>query len=173
MPLTIEDGSIVQGADSYVSASDLKLYARARGVSFGNRSNQELEVLLIKAMDYLEGKRDKYKGRIASSIQFLQWPRQNVTDVKYKGDIFPANEIPRELIYAQMALAIEAMDIDLQPTQKPSDRGPVVSEEIPGVVKTAYAAPEGSKISNVPAFAKADALLAPLLKKSGLQLVRV
>lgn len=68
------------------------------------------------------------------------------------------------------SLAIEAREHDLQPNRLPSDTGPVVSKRVEGVVEVVYAEPVQRQYT--PAFAKAEALLAPLLKNNGLFLIR-
>ena len=171
MALVIEDGSgSDQTANTYQDIDDLRLYAQLRGVDLTAESDEALEALLHQAMDYLESLRDRYKGRIANIDQPLQWPRSDVWDVAYPGVLAPNDSIPRELQKAQLALAVEARDNDLLPTRLPSDTGPVIKEKVEGAVEVAYANP--GKVNHVAAFAKSDALLAPLLKRNGLTLVR-
>lgn len=171
MALIIEDGTGSNpAANSYRSVADLRLYASLRGIDITALTDTECEVLLIKAMDYLEAQGKRYKGRKANIDQPLQWPRADAWGIVYDYALYSSTEIPRELEYAQLALAIEARDNDLQPNQLPSDKGPVTSETIEGAVSIAYANP-GSR-SRTPAFAKPEALLANLYKRNGLTLVR-
>jgi len=101
MAIIVEDGTGVPGANSYVSVAELESYAADRGIEIiGNP-----EVLLIKAMDYIET--ISYCGHKASGIQPLQWPRYGVfVDGYYLG----ATVIPLNLKQAQMqtALSIDA-----------------------------------------------------------------
>jgi len=170
MALIVEDGTgNTPDANSYQSLDDLRMYAELRGVTLPT-ADADCNALMIKAMDYLEAQRSKYKGRITSASQPLQWPRADVVGIEWEGNIHPNNEIPRELIYAQLALAVEAVNHDLQPTRTPQDQGPLVSSDTASAIKKAWANP--GKVLSVPAFAKADALLAPLFKRNGLSLVR-
>jgi len=173
MALVIETGAGDNpSANSYASVQDLRDYADARGVDLSALTDPECEPLMIRAMDYLEGLRGRYKGVIAHPEypQPLQWPRADAWGIAYPDALFPSDQIPRELIYAQLALAIDAQDNDLQPNRLPTDTGPVTKERVEGAVEVTYAAPVQQQYT--PAFAKADALLAPLLKNNGLFLVR-
>lgn len=59
--LVIEDGSIVTGANSYISVEEARTYASCRGVSL-SEDDSVVEVQLIKANDYLQSLRCSYKG---------------------------------------------------------------------------------------------------------------
>lgn len=163
MALIIEDGSIVASAQSYATAAELASYAALRGTSI-TADETEQEQLLIKAMDYLEGLRDKFKGVKVSTDQSLQWPRSGVT---IDGLSVSYEEIPRELLYAQLALAIEAYSTDIMPNL-PST-GDVTREKV-GPIEVEY--DNKSKVLGVSAFAKSSALIAPLLKRNGLLAIR-
>jgi len=166
MTLIVEDGSNVANANSYVSIADARSYAELRGVTLP-ADDADVEVLLIKAMDYIEAQRDRYQGRKSYDTQALQFPRY---DVYVDSLLVGSTTIPRELRYAQMALAIEAQSSDLMPSRLPSDKGPVTQESVEGAVSVSYA--NTGRLSSVPAFAKADALLTPLMKRNGLTVVR-
>lgn len=112
MALTVEDGTIVSGANSYVSDSDYTTYAAARGYTIGSDASAR-EIELIKAMDYLESYRDEFKGLKVSGSQPLQWPRYSVWLDTYQLD---SNFIPQELKNAQMEAArLISSGIDLVP----------------------------------------------------------
>lgn len=97
MAIVVEDGSIVTGANSYVSEAELATYEADRGLTI---SGDPL-ALLIQAMDYLETL--YYIGTKKTSDQPLQWPR---TSVYIDGYLFAPDAIPQELKNAQMALAV-------------------------------------------------------------------
>lgn len=158
-------------ANTYAEAAELVEYAQLRGVDLSGESTEALEVLLVKAMDFLEGKGSRFKGYKTSESQPLQWPRFDVWGVSRPGSLFPSNQIPRELVYAQLAAALEARDADLQPNRGTNQSGPVVEKRVEGAVTVKYAAPVSQHYT--PAFAKVEALLAPLLENRGLELVRV
>lgn len=161
--LKIEDGSIVAGAQSYASVHDLRTYAGLRGVNV-SANDLDAEAYLIQAMDFIEGQRARFKGDKTSATQPLQWPRSGAyVDLMQLGP----NEIPRELVYAQMALAIDVSNgHDLSPTYSANERGAVIKEKLDGM-EVQYSDTKKGRL-NVPAFAKAEALLAVLYKRNGL-----
>jgi hypothetical protein len=118
-------------------------------------------------MAYLESKQN-YVGERRTKGQALQWPR-----IWAEVECWPirSDEIPRQLVQAQCALAIEAAaGTDLLPTVQANAPGAVLEQTV-DVITTVYANP--GSVQRVPAVAKADALLRTLLKRSGLFGVRV
>lgn len=169
MALTIEDGSIVANADSYATVAELTAYAAARGQTIAGTDGAN-EILLRKAMDYINSQESRFQGyRVDEENQLHAFPRYNV----YRGSfLLPSDEIPREAKYAQMALAIEAYTADLLPTIEADAKGSVIEERVEGAVTVKYAAPPGGTVMWVSAFAKADALLATLYRNNGLTLLK-
>lgn len=100
MAIVVEDGSIVTGANSYVSEAELTTYATARGVTL----TIDTEQLLIRAMDYIDSL--QFKGVKLTDDQPLQWPRADVVIDAY---LLSVTEIPEEL---KNALMQSAMAID-------------------------------------------------------------
>lgn len=101
MTLTVETGTIVANANSYVSTTDFTTYVTARGVSLTSGA----ETLLVQAMDYIESL--SYIGTKYTASQGLQWPRSGVY---IDGYLFDYDDIPQELINAQMQVAM-AIDV--------------------------------------------------------------
>ena len=166
--LVIEDGSGTNlDANSYASVETLRIFAKLRGIDLTAMSDDDCSVLLIKAMDYIEAKASKFQGEKSNPRQPLQWPRRGV---RIDGLSIGEKEIPRNLEYGQMQLALEAKEHDLMPNTIPGEKGPVIKERVEGAVEVAYA--NTGAVDKVPAFAKAEALLAQLYKKNGLFLVR-
>ncbi len=95
--IIIEDGSVVDDANSYVSESELSTFATDRGITLST----DTSVLLIKAMDYIENQ--SFKGTKYSEDQSLQWPR---SDVYIDGYEVSEDSIPSELTKAQMTVAV-------------------------------------------------------------------
>ncbi len=50
----------------------------------------------------------------------------------------PIEQYPQRAEAAQLALAVEAYTHDLQPTQLPSDSGPVVKERVEGALVSLF-----------------------------------
>lgn len=158
MALIIEDGTGGNpSANSYSDVDSLRNYAQQRDIDLSAYNDSHCETLMVRAMDYLEAQRSKYQGQRTSNTQPLQWPRDNVT---VEGQILANTDIPDELVSAQLVLAIEAKDHDLQPNQLPSDIGPVVRRKVEGAVEVEYA--NFGAMQSTVVFSKAEALLAPL-----------
>ncbi len=164
MTLKIEDGSAYPDSQSYASVADLRAYAKLRGKTVPP-TDAACEALLVAGMDYLEDQ--EYVGDRRTLTQAFKWPRMWAVVECWP---IPATEIPRQLIQAQCALAIEGQSVDLLPTQDINAPGQVVAESV-GPISTTYV--NTGNVRRVPAIARADALLRTLLKRSGLTAVRV
>jgi hypothetical protein len=112
MTIIVENGTIVTDANSYVSDAEYVAYASQRSYSIGTDADTR-ENELIKAMDYLEQYRFRFKGLKVSGGQSLQWPRYGVYLDSFQLD---SNLIPRELKRSQMELAILSIASDLAPS---------------------------------------------------------
>jgi hypothetical protein len=164
MALTIEDGTGVTGADSYVSISDIRTYALNRNLTLP-AGDAEIEALARGAVDYLEGRRLEYKGIKSTSTQALQWPRTDldadgvIVGIEVDGYELGLTAIPKELKLAQCQLCIEINTTDILPT---STTYPVKREKV-DAIETEYAVKLGSE-PILPEMPKVEGLLAPLLK---------
>lgn len=116
--LILESGSGINvGANTYVTDGYFIEFMSNRIQIEGEIVDPEMpelaksrEVLLIKAMDYLEGLSTLYIGRKRTQSQPLLWPRISVVI-----DGFNVNRdvIPKELKYAQCFLAYASINIDI------------------------------------------------------------
>lgn len=136
MALVVEDGTGVANANSYTSVANFQLYAQQRGLTVPS-VGPDCEVLLIKAMDYLE--LILYKGYVKTSTQPLQWPR---VYSHWCSPAIPIHFSPK-LSKAQCVLANLAQTIDLLPAVSPDRRGPVISESVYGAVSQTFGLPAG------------------------------
>lgn len=163
MPLVVENGSGVAGANTYADDAAFQAYALARGLTLP-ATQTEREVLLTFAMDYLETLRDRFKGRKTNPAQACQWPRECVVIDSglgtYGGQPIPSDAIPAELIKAQCQLAYDQSQTDLLPT---GDGRQVILEKV-DVLETHYSDTKSTVIQ--PVFTKANAILKPLLINS-------
>lgn len=87
MALVIEDGSVVSGANSYVTTDEYRTWANNRGLDV--EANSLLERSILRAMDYFE--QLQFIGNKANENQPLQWPR---TEALIDGYYADATEIP-------------------------------------------------------------------------------
>ena len=103
--IVVEDGTVVAWANSYVTEAELTTYAADRGITL----TAATDVLLIKAMDYIESL--SFIGSKFSEGQSLQWPRSNVY---IDGFYFVPTIIPPALQTGQIATAL-AIDSENSP----------------------------------------------------------
>jgi hypothetical protein len=123
--IIVEDGTIVENANSYVTVAELNAYATARGLTI----ESDEEPLLIRAMDYLESLH--FIGLKLTEAQPLQWPRWNVF---IDGFFVSSETIPSLLKEAQMEVAL-AIDSGNDPL---ADIPRVVSSVSVGAVSVSY-----------------------------------
>lgn len=165
MTLIVENGTGVVGANTYASDSDFVAYAAARGLTIPAAA-ADREVLLIKAMDWLESKRYWFIGTKVLGTNSLQWPRTGAQLDSF--DILPT-AIPVELVKAECVLAVAAITYDLTPVLPAGYTGPVKREAV-GPVSVEYASPKDSMPRVV--VQQADDLLRGLLRPMFLQVQR-
>lgn len=134
--MIVEDGSIVAGADSYVSVEAADAYATSRGLAAWLALAVELkEPALIRATDHLERKyASRWKGcLVAPATQPLAWPRKEVP-ARAPGVDLAADAVPTFLKQACIELAVRsASGTDLSP-----DAGRTVLREKVDVIEVEY-----------------------------------
>lgn len=163
MAIVVEDGSVVTGANSYVSRADVIAYAAARGVTLADTT--VTDGYLLKAADYLESLAEQLKGERYSRDQPMCWPRSGVSIEGYDWD---DDEIPRQLISAQCALTVEISQ-GIDPFNPEAVKGPITQESVVGAVSVTYASATSSKVRK---DTNSRALVALLLKRNGFNVVR-
>lgn len=163
MALVVEDGSIVVGANSYVTRSELIAYALARGVTLAD--DDGTDVLAIKAMDFLALTATRWRGEPTSEEQELDWPRRGAIP-EGGNNAFPDTKIPKEIIKAQMELAIVANSgVTLIPTT--SGETAFVTKEKVDVLETEYSeAVALALMGKLPDMPNVTALLSKWIKAS-------
>lgn len=96
--IIVEDGTIVAGANSYITEAELADYATARGLTI---TPGDEEMYIIESTDYLETL--KFIGTKMTRDQSLQWPRYNVA---IDGWSYLPTDIPPQLKNAQLVIAL-------------------------------------------------------------------
>jgi hypothetical protein len=139
MPLIIEDGTSVEGANSYITVDELRTFALDRGVAFPAAPSSGVDPAiaiftpyLIRATDYLQSRAYEYAGYPSfPGLQALAFPR-----VSYVcGQQVPL--IPLALKNAQAQLVLEQMNgIVLMPSQAALGTG-VIPDGVSGAVTIA------------------------------------
>ncbi len=160
--LVIEDGTMVEGANSYDSLANIRAYALARGITL-DEDDDIVDSQVILAMDFIESKRSQFQGSKTYTEQELQFPRTNVfvDDVEIS-DV----SIPKIL---KQALAQTVLQIQQTPELMPTLEGFAVKRRKVDVIETEFAtggSQTGLAFPVVPTFTKIDALLKPLFKGS-------
>lgn len=166
MTITVETGAIVTGANSYVSVADARTYVEARGDTF-TADDAEAEILLLKAMDFLESLSNRFKGELVQRDQPLSWPRTGVVIENWSWN---SDEIPRQVINAQLSLVRE-INAGIDPYNPPSNDVYPVKREKVDVIEVEYATP--GNVSKVAKTQQSQTHINLLLRNSGLTAVRI
>lgn len=154
MALVIEDGSLVTGANAFVTVAEVRAFAGARASTLA-QDDPAIEKAVILAGDFVEALRGQFRGRKVTADQALQFPRLDLTVDGYP---VAKDAIPKVLKDAQCQLALYVLaGTELQP----SGNGREVIREKIDVLETEWKPGTGSNPQ--PALTKARALLAPLL----------
>lgn len=142
MALVIEDGSIVDGANSYVTAEEFVVWANNR---FGSdragavNCDADAERLILRATDYFEAQ--SFIGTKKQSTQLMQWPRNNVyIDGYYESSSSIPVLVKRaifELAYAEEQGSSELSSVDRK-----------VKREKVDVIEVEYADSSASSVIN-------------------------
>lgn len=111
--LFVEDGTLVAGANSYNTLAEIRAYAIKRGRVIST-DDDTIIAYAIRAMDYLESFRGRYKGSLIAVTQALAFPRHGV---KADGITYADTDMPLLIKSAQCQLVIDINGgLDLQPT---------------------------------------------------------
>lgn len=111
MAFTVEDGTSVVGANSYMTVAQFKEHHADRGVAAagdGTFTNTEIQAGIVNASDYIDkrfGRR--FKGYKRQRTQGLEWPRLDAFD----SDGYQIGPLPDELIKATAEYAIIALQL--------------------------------------------------------------
>ena len=148
MAILVEDGSIVPGANSYLSLEDARAFALARGLTL-SADDAVLEPQVIKAVDYIEAREVDMSGERVSSEQELSWPRTPYG-------------IPKNIRSAQgfLVMAVHS-GVNLLPTVA-AGAGHATKKKV-GPIEVAYEV-SGSKF--IPRVTAAEGMLAPYIGSS-------
>ena len=162
MPLVVETGSVVDGANTYVSLADANEYLTDRDIAVTLSAGQ-----LLRGADYVNSFRDRYKGYKQTAVTSnMQWPRAFavIDDYLIRSDAIPA-VIPDAQIEAALELSLgqdPLTTVDLRPVKK----------EKVGDLEVEY--DTSSSATTIPTirFRRVLALLRPVLKNIGMRVMR-
>ncbi len=159
MTIIVEDGSIVAGANSFVSIADTDSYFGDRvDTVWESAENDQKTRAIILASDYITQKyRLRWNGALADALQTLTWPRRGVAvpdffdpffnqigvPLAFQDTLFiPEDEIPQAVKDAQMLLAKAQMDANGNATKTLQESlGRQTSKEKVGSLEVQYMTP--------------------------------
>lgn len=111
MALIVENGTVVAGANGYITVAELDAYWSDRNVTL-SQTDPEKEAAIVIATQYVD-LNNSWKGAIVIDDQPLDWPRIGVTDDE--GRPIPSMTIPNQLKSAVAEYAKRQLSADLQP----------------------------------------------------------
>lgn len=140
MALIVENGSIVVGAESYVTVVEADTYWTDRNnQDWDDAADEAKEAALREAQQFLDATYDWIGTRVLAT-QELDWPRWVIYDRERRAILH--NEIPKYVKQAQMELALQALSGRLLDSQERA--GMVLSETVgPLAVTYSQGAPGG------------------------------
>lgn len=136
MALTVEDGTGLENADSYISVADADAYHLGRGnTAWAALDNDAKEQALRRAtLDYMVPVyRNRWKGERKLATQALDWPRYGIWLEARTSVLLSDTVIPRAISDACAELALRASSASLV-----EDQTRAVLEESVGPVKVKY-----------------------------------
>ena len=186
MPLVVEDGTGLVGADAYTSVADADAYFLASAnATWAAAAIPAKEVAIVKATRYMEKRfGTKWKGLIASSEQALGWPRRYVYDERGTELV---DQVPVQIARACAEYAVQALVNPLIPeTVYPiADGAPVPFgrinrkvEKVGPIYEETYYSTDGAHASRVGSgsslvdrdkvvqYPEADFLIGPFIKST-------
>lgn len=159
MALVIEDGTLVAGANSFVTRAEIIAYAAARGITIADEDASD--VFAIQAMDYLWSL--CYKGDLVDTAQTTPYPRMGLVAGDTADDY--VHTIPAGMKNAQLQLALDAKNgIVLTASANPS--GTLKRSKV-GPIEREFFEPGSMTLDGRPPLTVANAWLAPFLCNEG------
>jgi hypothetical protein len=159
MAIIVEDGTIVAGANSYITVADARTFLTQFGQDLPV-DNDEAEAALISAFYYLNGLENKYQGSRVDSAQTGSFPRSGVY---VNGFAVSSSEIPIDLINAQCFAAYEEGLSAGILTASLSGKSTVMKEVV-GAVKVQYS--DNGAIDGSVSYPRINSSLNPLYKNN-------
>jgi hypothetical protein len=130
--MTVEYGTGLSDAESYVDISFADNYLSYRNPSWTGKNEVEKSVALVIATDFIDNM-FLWKGKKKSQEQALAFPREHLSD----NDGFIISGIPSKLMQAVCDAASAYINGDTL-FQTDDEKGAVVSENVPGAVSITY-----------------------------------
>lgn len=165
MPLVVEDGTGVVGANTYADIATVRAHAAERGITL-QADDTDLTATVYEAMEVIEAYEDRMRGSRVDVEQALAYPRKNV--VLSNGFPVAENVVPSALI---MAITILSGEVAAGNSLQPTTDGRAVIESTAGPATVRWATPEqGGGNGQSLHFRRFMNTLAPLLRGSASQM---
>lgn len=167
MSLTVEDGTVVTGAESYISVTDADTYhSNFANAAWALLTTANKEAYLRRATQYMVGEyRQRWQGYRHDATQTLDWPRDFVYlepfilgAVGSYPYLVDNDIVPTEVKNACAELALKAATTTLA-----ADIAPAVKSEKVDVLEVVYADYAADRTK----YLQIDQLLKPYLKSGG------
>ena len=134
MSLTVEDGTGLSTADSYVSIADALSYHAAMGnTAWAAATEGAQEIALRRATQYLDTEY-RYRGIRRTTTQALEWPRVNY-ESDYRAEEWPVVAVEQATCEAALRALTDTLRADVSSDQ--------VTEETVGPITIKYASKSG------------------------------
>lgn len=148
-------------ADSYADTDQFKAHCESVGHNVAELTDDDIEQALRRATAYIDGVYgSRFIGEATSFEQSLEWPRKRA---KFRGQLFPDDEIPLKLIAATCEAAfITAID-PAALTADYSASSQIVREKV-GELEVQYADKSGLSLDGaLPKYSVVENLLFGLI----------
>ena len=166
MAIIVEDGTIVSGANSYVTRIEYIAYALTLGIIIADSVNSDVH--LIKSTEYINQHEANIKGDRVERDQSLSFPR---VGVYIDGFYWDSDEIPRNVILCQLAYALDVNSGEDLNNRSLNPEKMITKERVEGAVAVEYASSGSSqKLSKT---SSGDALLNSFLKNNGMMSIEL
>jgi hypothetical protein len=158
MAFTIEDGTLVDGANAFVSATVYRAYCDERGIEV-TATDGEIEQASVRTTDYTEARFGRYFiGELVETTQALSWPRSDAGD-------YLETEIPAPLLRAHCEYIRRELSAPLapDPTVDASGATTVVTKKKLGPLEQEFQVMNAGVPTLMRSYPMADMMIAPLL----------
>ena len=166
MSLTVENGSGLANADSYLSVDDADTYHTAQGAptTWSDSTDPEKEAALRQATAYLDNRYGpRWVGSRINSTMALAWPRRYVTD--RDGYTVDAAAVPRGVKNATAYIALKIREGDtLVPDVDPGANAVAETVTVGAIsISSSYSGDPGTS----PLYPQAEMMLRDLIQAAG------
>lgn len=165
MIIIVEDGTLVAGANSFVTVDEVRQYGEDRG-SVMSVNNDDISSHIILSSDYLWQLDGKFKGSKITETQGMPWPRSGV--ILADETEITENNIPTAIKRAQIELALYSyLGVNIIPIRT-ADSPEIKRKKVGPIEKEWF---QGSAVLSLPTV---SSYLAPYMRSiAAIQVVRV